>query len=446
MSRTRALSLLSVLVLCGAGTAAAQKVDVDADLSQSVVLIEQKQTAYIRVAMTGFEREAETDRPPVNVALVLDKSGSMGGEKIRHAKEAAVMALERLRRDDILSVVAYDDTVSVRVPATKLSDKESVADAIRSIDAGGSTALFAGVSRGADELRKFLDKERVNRVILLSDGLANVGPSAPSDLAELGESLIREGISVTTIGLGLGYNEDLMTQLALKSDGNHMFAETPRDLARTFDAEFGDVLAVVAQDVKVQINFADGVRPVRGLGREVDIAGSRATARLNQLYSGQMKYVLIEVELPAYPRDYLSRSSLTPIADVEVSYANMQTDERDRTRKQIAVRVTDRARDAEESIDADIMASVVEQIGLERNRWALQLRDEGKLDEARRVLDENIDYLSSNALRFDNERLRRQSTDNRVHFENLAPEKWEYGRKLMREDQYKVQQQQKLGQ
>lgn len=427
----------AVALLC-AGWAAAQQVQVDAAMSQSKVLPGQKQTAYLRVAMTGFEMEGK-DRTPVNVAIVLDKSGSMSGEKIEHAKEAALMALQRLRPDDVVSVVVYDSTVNVLVPATKLADRESVYEAVRSIHAGGSTALFAGVSRGANEVRKFLEKNRVNRVILLSDGLANVGPSAPSDLGQLGQSLIREGISVTTVGLGLGFNEDLMTQLAQESDGNHMFAEMPQDLAKAFEAEFGDVLGVVAQDVDVAIRFADGVRPVRGLGRDVAVAGQRVTAKLNQIYASQMKYVLVEVELPGYPAQKTSPF----VADVEVSYANMKTDSRDKIQRNVAVQLTERADEAEASIEKDIMASVVEQIGLERNRYALELRDEGNVDEARRVLQENTTYLMRHSERLNNEVLRGQSIANDLDAQNLDPGKWERQRKLMKESQYKVMKQQK---
>ena len=178
------------------------------------MLADKKQAAFVKIGLTGFKLDSKDKRAPVNVAIVLDKSGSMEGDKIAKAKDAAIAAIGRLGSDDIVSVVAYDSTVQVIVPATKLSDKESVIEQIRRIEAGGSTALFAGVSKGADELRKFLDKNRVNRVILLSDGLANVGPQSPSELGALGASLMKEGISVSTMGLGLDYNEDLMTKLA----------------------------------------------------------------------------------------------------------------------------------------------------------------------------------------------------------------------------------------
>ncbi len=441
MKTERVLYAVALLLACGALATPAQQVAVDAAMNQSVFLAGEKQTAYLRVAMTGFDVE-DAGRTPVNVAIVLDKSGSMTGEKIQHAKEAAIMAIQRLHKDDIVSFVVYDTTVNVLVPATRLTNKESVIETVRSINAGGSTALFAGVSRGANEVRKFLAKNRVNRVILLSDGLANVGPSAPSDLAELGESLGREGISVSTIGLGLGYNEDLMTQLAMRSDGNHLFAETPTELAGVFDAEFGDVLAVVAQDVVVTIDFDGNVRPVRGLGREVDIAGQRATARLNQLYGGQMKYVLVEVELPAYAAEALLRSSATPVAAVEVAYANMHTESPDHIRKQVAVRLTAEPDEAQQSLDKEIMASTVEQIALEKNRWALRLRDEGKIDEARAALLSNREFLSSNAIVLDNEQLKAQAELNEMDAQNLDPEVWNRQRKLMRLNQYKVMKQQ----
>ena len=241
------------------------------------------------------------------------------------------MAIGRLRHDDIVSVVTYDTSINVVVPATKASDRERIYRAIRNIQSDGGTALFAGVSKGAHEVRTFLSKNRVNRVVLLSDGLANHGPSTPAELGELGRSLGQEGMAVTTIGLGLGYNEDLMTELAQRSDGNHMFAENGTDLARAFDSEFGDVLSVVAQEVTVRIHCAQGIRPVRLLGREGDIAGQRVTTNLNQIYSEQMKYVLLEVEVPAG-----RKNTAQEVATVEGSYANMATKTNDRLKSNVS--------------------------------------------------------------------------------------------------------------
>ena len=105
--------------------------------------------------------------------------------------------------------VLYSSSATVLVPATKATDREQIIRKIKTIGANGSTALFAGVSKGAAEVRKFLDEESVNRVILLSDGRANVGPKSPGELERLGASLVKEGISVSTLGIGLGLQRGL---------------------------------------------------------------------------------------------------------------------------------------------------------------------------------------------------------------------------------------------
>src|SRR5688572_17525573 len=225
--------------------ASAAQVRLEVSLDKPTMLADKKQSAFVKIGLTGFKLDGLDKRAPVNVAIVLDKSGSMQGEKIAKAKDAAIAAIGRLGSGDIVSIVAYDSTVKVIVPATKLNDKEWVIQQIRSIEADGSTALFAGVSRGAEELRKFRDKNRVHRVILMSDGLANVGPESPSELGAVGASLMKEGISVSTMGLGLDYNEDLMTKLARNSSGNHVFIEQADNLVRVFNDEFNDVLSVV---------------------------------------------------------------------------------------------------------------------------------------------------------------------------------------------------------
>ena len=432
---TRRIVLVSVVAACllalwVAPAASAKQVELDVALGNPVVLAGEKQIGYLRVAMKGFELDDPSQRTPVNVAIVLDKSGSMSGQKITKAKEAAIMAIQRLRPDDIVSVVVYDHTVSVVVPATKVSDREAIFAAIRRINAGGNTALFAGVSKGAHEVRKFLDDQRVNRIILLSDGLANTGPSSPGDLAQLGESLMREGISVTTIGLGIDYNEDLMTRLAAASDGNNYFAEEARDLENVYAREFGEVLSVIAQEVGLRIECAEGVRPVRVLGREAHISGQVITATLNQLYSRQTKYILIEVELPA---GEVGQES--PVAKVDLAYANLQTVTTDRLSSRVAVSYVDSPEVVESRLNGRVMGSVMRQVGAETNRTAMQLRDQGKVEEARDMLKRNGSSLIEWGDRLDNDYLRKDATLNRLDADNLDEDNWKRQRKSMTSQQ-----------
>lgn len=399
-----ALAVLAVVGTAGAAIPATEEhqIKLTVGLDHGLYLAGRKQTVYLKVGLEGLELKRRGQRPEANVALVIDRSGSMSGPKIAQAREAAVRALDWLGARDIVSVVAYDNVVTVVVPATRLTDKHSVAAAIRRLRPGGSTALFGGVSKGAAEVRKFLDRNRVNRVILLSDGLANVGPQSPAALASLGASLAKEGISVTTIGLGLGYNEDLMTQLALKSDGNHAFVQEPKTLLAVFKREFGDVLSVVAQNVAIRVRCAPGVRPVRILGREGDIRGQDVTLNLNQVYGGQQKFALIEVELPAG-----SAGVAQPVAGVEVTYASMakplpdrsSMPRRSRLLRSVSASFTESKAMAEKSVNRPVMVSVVEAVGILNNRRAIALRDAGKVKEAQKVFEWNSVYLGKNSVK-----------------------------------------------
>ena len=421
-----AMSLVAVFL---AAAAWAAQVRMDAGLAHPYLLANGKRTTYLKVGLTGLPMADMGRRAPVNVAIVLDRSGSMTGQKIERAKEAAIMAINRLGSEDIVSVVAYDDTVQVLVPATRVSDKDAIAWAIRQLGPGGSTALFAGVSKGAAEVRKFLDRGRVNRVVLLSDGCANVGPSSAEDLGALGASLIREGISVTTLGLGSDYNEDLMVQLARRSDGNHAFIENAEDMARIFNAEFGDILTVAAQRVTVTVTCAPGIRPVRALGREADISGNTVVATLNQLYGNQEKYILIELEVPAGPS-----GGSCEVARASVSYANMYTPTTDELSSVVGARFTDSPAVVERETRTDIMVSVVEQIANENNKTAMALRDQGRIEDARSALMQNRAYLTDNVNRYNSPALKNQLTITEQTTVNLEGKDWQVQRKRVFKD------------
>jgi Ca-activated chloride channel family protein len=235
-------------------------ITLDARLAQPVMKEGTAQKNYLRVSLAGCRPEPNDTRTPVNVAFVIDRSGSMAGDRIAQAREAAIMAVRRLGPEDIASVVVFDTRANVIVPARKVTDPDDFIDQIRRIGLGGSTAIADGVLTGRGEVLTYMEPRRLNRIVLLSDGQANVGPSRVEDFIRLGKGLLHERISVSTIGLGLGYNEDLMLQLALASDGNHAFARDPSDLITIFNREFNDVLAACAQTVSIDIDLKPGVR------------------------------------------------------------------------------------------------------------------------------------------------------------------------------------------
>ena len=431
---------LAALASGGLAAEASPRAQVRLALSpgQPVLLADQVQRTWVKIGLEGLPLSGDAERVPLNVALVLDRSGSMSGEKIRQARNAALIALDYLQADDLFSLVTYDSKVRVLIPATRVSDRYELRRTIESIRTGGNTALFAGVSKGVSEVRKFLDDNHVNRVILLSDGLANVGPSTPDELGRLGRRLGREGISVTTIGMGLGYNEDLMVQLAGNSDGNHVFVERASDLARIFRSEFGELGTVVAQDLTVIIQCEPGVRPLRLLGREGRIIGNRVEVRLNQLYAMQEKYLTLEVEVAA-----TGAGRQRPLATVELGWEDLGSRRRENARASAAVAFSAREAEVAEAEDADVMVSVSEQRAVVVSKEAVQLRDEGKAKLAEDLLRDNAVELEESARRYNSPKLR--SLSKKVEASSAAIKSdrdWRRNRKALRSEQYKLERQQ----
>jgi len=318
---------------------------------------------------------------PINLALVLDHSGSMAGAKLEKARQAAGVVLDQLGPDDIFSLVVYDDEVEVIIPPQRVKDREEMKREIARIRNGGSTALYAGVEKGAAQLRKYFDREKVNRIVLLSDGLANVGPSSPSALANLGKELRGEGFGVSTVGLGDDYNEDLMTALAEASHANYYYVKDAEKLPGIFREELGTVKNAVARNVKVTITLPDGVKPKCVLGEDdLTFHGQTLTIPLAELFGSQTRRFLIACDAPA------SDAKEIELAHVELSYDDSGTGKPSNENRSAKVAQTTDFSRVEKSIQADVASSVA----ITRNRLAkeeaVKLSDAGKTKDAAAVL------------------------------------------------------------
>jgi Ca-activated chloride channel family protein len=386
-----ALVLLSLSV--AAPAEAGQPITLEARLAHPVMKGGEAHKNYLRVALQGCRPEPSQSRTPVNVAFVIDRSGSMQGMPIAQAREAAIMAVNRLLPTDIASVVIFDNQVEVLVAAQKVADPVNFTDQIRQVTPRGSTAIHGGVLMGAAEVAKFKDPRRLNRVVLLSDGQANVGPARPEDFATLGRALLAQGISVSTIGLGLRYNEDLMLQLARASDGNHAFAREPTDLIQIFNKEFDDVLGSCAQTVSIDIELKAGVRAVRAISRDGTVEDRKASFRLNQVYAATEHYVLLEVALD---KD-LATDGEQQLGVVKVAYSAPGSDERQALDASIRGRFSASDEEVKVGVDQKVAEAVVEQVTRERAQRAVELQDQGKIKEARELLLQNASEIQNMA-------------------------------------------------
>lgn len=368
------------------GMLAISEAKISIELDRPVLPAERAESAFVRVMLEAPELpKTNSKRTPVNLCMVIDKSGSMHGDRIANAKKAMEQVVNHLSQEDILSVVTYDSSARVLIPAQNVENPEVILSKIRSIQAGGSTALFAGVSLGAAELRKSATDKHLSRMILLSDGQANVGPDSPAALGDLGLSLTKEKIGVSTVGLGTGYNEALMLTLAQKSGANAYFAENARDLERTFTSELGDALTTVIRGATITVECPGGTRPVRIIGFDGKVSGSTATITIDNLGSGQKKYALLEVAVPASAPD----TSLT-LANVKVNYELVEGGIKLEQRGSVAATFSKETEKVKEAIQIEVAQQAIEGLNNAAQIQMLQSNREGKYEEVNRFATENI--------------------------------------------------------
>ena len=257
---------------------------------RTLVRAEGHSRRYVLLSFTAPESPRTSTREPVNVSFVIDRSGSMGGSKIRLAREAVVQALRMLKSTDRFAVVCYDHEVDVVVPST-LASSEAVRNAISQVEAlqaRGNTDLGAGWLKGCEEIAQHLHDGGVARCLLLSDGLANHGITDRAELARHAEQLRARGITTSTIGLGADFDEEMLEGMARAGAGHFYYVETPVQIGDCLTGELGEALEIVARDVAVSVRAGDGVAVTTlnrfPIGQDAD---GRTTLRLGDLTSRQ---------------------------------------------------------------------------------------------------------------------------------------------------------------
>jgi Mg-chelatase subunit ChlD len=245
---------------------------------------------------------ATTDgtRPPVNLAFVLDRSGSMSGHKLQVAARAVEEGIGRLQPTDRFSIVWFDSDVDVLVPGTLAtgSARRAAIERLRGVGPGGSTNLSGGWLAGCEQVATAPMESGVNRVLLLTDGQANVGMIEPAELAHHAAELRLRGVSTSTFGVGDDFQEALLQGMAQAGGGHFYDIADAAAIADHLSTEIGESLEVVARDVELRLTLPDGVR-VESLGAFPAIPGEGGTViALGDLVSGQSVEVPLRLSFP----------------------------------------------------------------------------------------------------------------------------------------------------
>lgn len=254
-------------------------------------------TLDVLVRIVPPDPEGPVQRPALNLGLVLDHSGSMAGNrKLAFAREAATYAVQQLLSTDRVGVTIFDDEVQTIVQNTLAEDKPRIVELIQHVQPGGSTALHAGWTEGGKQVGGHPLPGGLNRVLLLSDGLANVGESNPDVIATDVKKLAVQGVSTTTMGVGDDYNEDLMEAMARSGDGNYYFIDSPKQLPDFFQTELRGLMATVGNTVSLGLEPQDGVA-VEEVLNELDLLPT-GRLKLPNLIAGMPVLVVVRLRMP----------------------------------------------------------------------------------------------------------------------------------------------------
>ncbi|MCA9771265.1 MAG: VWA domain-containing protein [Myxococcales bacterium] len=356
-------------------TVAIPQETVEADRAQTIEIL-------VRLAADAARPVPPSERPPLNLALVIDRSGSMAEiGKLTHAREAAKRVVRALTPRDRISVVEYDDRVTVLWPGGPATAPEAVARAIDTLTPRGNTNLAGGMRRGIEEVLAGWSPRAIHRVLLLTDGLANEGVTAPDAIARLAGAGRERGARVTTMGLGAHYDEDLLARVAEAGGGRYYFIESPEQMARIFEEEIHGMRATVARNLILRFDGDACVRDVEILGYPSQTRGARTEAPMEDLPAGEDRSMLLRLRTRAVP------AGPVRLGTVSLGYDDALTGERVTWREVVTVAASaDPARRAA-SVNKDAAAEAVLIDADARHRKALESFAAGRADEAQAAIE-----------------------------------------------------------
>ena len=252
-----------------------------------------KKEVYLYIDLKGCSLGK---RVPLNISVVFDRSGSMEGERIHHGRMALDYLIDQLDPMDNMSIVIYDHVSEVLHGSEPVKDKKYLKSKLHHIRPRGATNISAGLDKGYEEVKSTYDSTKINKVFLMSDGLANEGITDPYLLERMVQVCsTRSNVSLTTFGLGHEFDEVLMHDLAEAGGGHYYYIEKPEDAAREFGAEIKTLLSVVATNARLAIEFpANNLELARVYGQKYTTYGDLIYVDLKEVHPNETNGILLK--------------------------------------------------------------------------------------------------------------------------------------------------------
>ncbi len=344
-------------------------------------------TAWLQVGIQA-KSAATTEIAPLNLALVIDRSGSMNSpEKMPYVKQSLRVFLRSLAANDVVSIVTFSDRAELIVSATKVGDGSWIENAVNRIEPNGSTNLYDGLMLGFKEVDRNFDVRRNNRVILLTDGIANVGTTDPTQIANAAKAYNDKGIYVSAIGLGKDFNDPLLSTLAKQGKGGYHFIDSAEEMDKVFRKEASGLMQKAASDVAITIRPDASVRIEELTGYEGRPPSGAFQVRLQDMGTGDSQVVLARFSVNP------GASGRRVLATVELKYQDLFS-KRNETLTQTIYADANRLGNYNPTWDVEVLRNVTIQ------NTALGLKQIDQLYKAQRYQDAwNVAYRLEQDLR-----------------------------------------------
>jgi Ca-activated chloride channel homolog len=346
---------------------------------------------YLFIDLKADKVGNERDRSPLNIAVVIDRSGSMADKnKLGYVKKAVDYIIDQTGGDDYISVVTYDDYVDVLQRSAVVRDKSDLRKRVSRLEPGGFTNLSEGMFEGYDQVNNTYSRGYVNRVLLLSDGLANRGITDRFRLADMvRDKNRRDGITISTFGVGNDFNENLMTDIADYGRGNYYYIRNSYDIPEIFANELSGVRNLVGQGTRMKVRFPSEYLSLNKVfGYPYDISGDEITIDFKDVFSDQTKSVLIKFNVNKRIDRKLSFTSELTYEDVNSNFDRVTSKEDNSLEP--AKNKDEYTKGSNETVAQNI--SVFEANDLMES--ALREADNGNYDNARNILKDAQGYMN----------------------------------------------------